>query len=276
VNDRELPHTATYLYAVGRPAPPPETFEDVRGVHPGPLRIVSEGGLAAVVQTVPRDAFDSAALERRLNDMAELDRLVRGHHRVVQAAGSVAATVPMRIMTVCEDDAAVRRTLRDHADRLSGALDRVAGRAEWGVKAYGRTTPQRAAPTAPGTGPTAGRDYLRRRRAERREADRSHAELLRAVGELDRELRAVADDVRHLPPRRGSSPAGMDLGADTEPGETNVFNAAYLVARDRTAEFGAVLERWEGSPLRLDVGGPWVPYSFTEPEEGSDAGGAFP
>lgn len=264
--------TASYLYAVGHAPLPDAVLTDVAGVHDGPVRTVAEGTLAAVVQSVPRDEFGPEALERRLGDIAEVERLVRAHHRVVQAVGAGAAVVPMRLATLYADDDGVRRVLRDEAGRLDAALARITGRAEWGVKAYSppRTDRGRSAAGDGGTGPGAGREYLLRRRAERAEAERAHAELLQSVVELDADLRAVADDVRHLPPRPAPG------AGDAADGETNVFNASYLVAHERTDAFGAALARWADSRLRLDVGGPWVPYSFTAPEEGSDSGGTFP
>lgn len=262
--------TASYLYAVAHAPLPDGALADVAGVHDGPVRTVAEGTLAAVVQSVPREEFGPEALERRLGDIAEVERLVRAHHRVVQAVGVGAAVVPMRLATLYADDDGVRRVLHDEAGRLDAALAHITGRAEWGVKAYGPPRTGRSAAADGGSGPGAGREYLLRRRAERAEAERAHAELLNAVAELDADLRAVADDVRHLPPR--PAPGAGDAAG----GETNVFNASYLVAHERTDAFGAALARWADSPLRLDVGGPWVPYSFTAPEEGSDSGGTFP
>ncbi|MDI2125410.1 GvpL/GvpF family gas vesicle protein [Yinghuangia seranimata] len=277
------PHTArrlaSYLYAVSLAPLPADALADVAGIDDGVPYTLPEGPLVAVVQRVPRDEFEAEELRKRLSDIDDVDRMVRAHHRVVQAAGNTAPTVPMRLATLYEDDEGVRRTLREEGDRLQDALRRVAGRAEWGVKVYGPGKGGESRPAARVSGaprPGAGRDYLRRRKDEQHEAERARVAVLQSVGELDEALRAVADDVRHLPPRPAPPAHGGDEVGDAVGDEVNVFNAAYLVADDRTDAFGAALARWTGPGLRLDVGGPWVPYSFTASEAGSDQGGVFP
>ncbi|MBI0295081.1 GvpL/GvpF family gas vesicle protein [Streptomyces sp. PRKS01-29] len=68
----------------------------------------------------------------------------------------------------------------------------------------------------------------------------------------------------------GSSvvPGGETAGAG-KPGGENIANDAYLVPADRAEEFRSrVLAAAEGRPgVRVEVTGPWAPYSFALPPE---------
>jgi hypothetical protein len=269
--------TASYLYAVCRRPPGPEPPEDLPGgleglggpgepigVHGGPVRALADGDLVAIVETVPVDEFAEDALQRRLADLAQLEWLARAHHGVVQAVGARAPTAPMRLATVCRDDAAVRHVLRAEADRLNQVLARVAGRSEWSVKAYGRLTARPAGTHATATpgGPAApgrGRDYLRRRRMARDSAEAARAALVREAAELDERLTAYADDVVRLAPHAPDAGTG-----DAFP--ISLFNAAYLVSDERVGDFRAAASAPVSDALRVEVSGPWVPYSFATPD----------
>ncbi|HSA48924.1 MAG TPA: GvpL/GvpF family gas vesicle protein [Yinghuangia sp.] len=257
--------TASYVYAVCRPFDT-ATLDAVAGIGGGPVHTVAADGLddlVAVVETVPVETFGEEALQQRLTDPPELERIARAHNDVVQTVGASAATAPLRLATMYHDDDGVRNVLRTEADRLRSTLEEVAGHTEWSVKVYGTVSAEaasRAPRRAGATGSGAGRAYLDRRRNERAAAERARAELLRTVSELDAALRTVADQVRHLPLRPPSADAG------SKPGEANMLNAACLVADERVDAFGAELTRWTLPGLRVEVGGPWVPYSFTGPD----------
>ena len=52
---------------------------------------------------------------------------------------------------------------------------------------------------------------------------------------------------------------------------TMVLNGAYLVDRDRAAEFGAAVDalaaHWAPRGLEFQLTGPWPPYNFTSATE---------
>ncbi|MQA98409.1 MAG: gas vesicle protein GvpFL [Streptosporangiales bacterium] len=265
----------SYAYAVTRGLDPADV-PAVGGVAGTGVHRVAEDDLAVVVSTVPEGDFDEAALRSRLNSMDSLERLARAHHEVIDAVAVRSVVLPLRLATVYRNDDRVRSLLREERERFGAALDRVDGHAEWGVKVYadpdatpspgvrvsgGPTGSAGAGGGAAGSG--SGRDYLRRRREERHSRDEIWRNAAELAARADAELAALADEVRvHRPQNRQLSGA---------PGE-NVLNAAYLVPVERTTDFTAVARGLAGSlpGTRLELTGPWAPYSFTVPARAAE------
>ncbi|MET7712204.1 GvpL/GvpF family gas vesicle protein [Streptomyces sp. NPDC005407] len=247
-----------YVYAVTRHfdgALP----EDLRGIAGEPPRLLSHGDLVAVVSSVSADDFDEIPLRARLEDLDWLTGTARAHQAVVGALTSVTCPLPLRLATVCRDDSGVRRLLDAGRDRFVRTLERLDGRVEWGVKVYAET-PAREADTPADAAPT-GREYLRRRLNERRSREGTW-ELADAVSRrLHEELSQRAEaGMLHRPQQAQLSNA---------PGH-NVLNAAYLVPREDSTAFVECLDRLrpDGPGLRVELTGPWAPYSFAGEEDG--------
>ncbi|MUN36880.1 GvpL/GvpF family gas vesicle protein [Actinomadura litoris] len=245
--------TAVYLYGVARdldPAALPGT-----GVAGAPVRGVPAAGLTALVSTVRLEEYGEAALRANLEDLAWLEATARTHHAVVERAARAAPTAPVRIATIYSDDDRVAEVLTSEGGRFAEILDRVAGRTEWGVKAYAAPAP--AVQDAPPAEPSSGTAYLRgRQREQRRRADagRRSAEL---AGELHAELADGAVASRHHPAQDARLSGRTDV---------QVLNAAYLLDDDRVEEFLAAAQRAQDrlAGIELEVTGPWPPYSFIE------------
>ncbi|MGP3967628.1 GvpL/GvpF family gas vesicle protein [Streptomyces sp. 6N223] len=274
---RGQPEPLWYVYAVTRAARPPLP-EELRGVAGGVPLAVPHAGLAAVVSQVPAQNFAAGPLAAHLEDLAWLERTARAHQAVVDALLPGGCVLPLRLATVCQDEPGVRRLLAANRERFESAIGRLDGRAEWGVKVYAdlpspAAPPAEAAPgsgsgpvpgpgSGPGSGPGpgSGRDYLRRRRQERRAADAAWREAEDAARQVHATLVGAAERFRLRPPR--------DARLTGEPGHP-VLNSAYLVPNERGREFAALAGRLAGrlSGQRISVTGPWAPYSFTTPEE---------
>lgn len=145
--------------------------------------------------------------------------------------------------------------LKTHEAALSERLSRLAGHVEWGVKVYSdapRREPATAVPAA------SGRDYLRQRRAQRTAREdiyRAAEEAARLAGQAA--AAHAVDRVRHRPQQGG-------LAGDR--GES-IVNDAYLVpAAEADAFYRDVLASARDlTGARVEVTGPWVPYSFAAP-----------
>jgi hypothetical protein len=226
------------------------------------LRSVECSGLAAVVGSVDLEHFGEEALRRNLEDIEWLEACARAHHRVLEAVTHFGPVVPMRLAVVFHDDTGVRSMLESRSDGLSAALRRVDGRFEWGVKAYAdRQTDERAPdhPRAtPGQG--GGTAYLLRRRAQLSSRERAQADLAQAAEEVHTTLAGMAvASRRHRPQDRRLSGQASAM----------VLNGAYLLDEDRSDEFVAVTAAMDDRhpALRLEVTGPWPPYSFATIED---------
>ncbi|MEU6894678.1 GvpL/GvpF family gas vesicle protein [Streptomyces sp. NPDC046557] len=257
-----------YVYAVLRSAAPPcaPPALDQRAPLGRGLQLVEHRGLTAVVEPVEAADFDEEPLRAHLEDLDWLADVARAHHGVVAHVGRQTTTVPLRLATLCRGRSGVERMLADAHQTLGDALERVTDAEEWGVKLYAQAAP--VAPTDPAGSPTtrsgpvaapgaaSGRDYLRRRLADRRaQTDltgqaRSTAEALH-----ERLAHEASGAVLHPPQQQQLSQV---------PGQ-NVLNAAYLVPTARRRAFLETVPAADDLPsgVRVEVTGPWVPYSFT-------------
>ncbi|GFE19003.1 gas vesicle protein [Streptomyces glebosus] len=258
------PPSSSYVYAIGRAGAGLDTAAPrLTGLRDGRVRTASADGLTALVSSVPADAFSEEGMKAQLENLTELEEIARTHHRVVEAAHTRTTVLPMRLATVYLDDARVRSMLRERGAEFDALLSRLEGHAELGVKVYADPRAAAADPapaTSDGPEPAAppvspGRAYLRQRRARRQ----TQRDAYRAAGAVADEVRDRAaalarDRVAHRP-QQGELAAGV--------GE-NIANEAYLVPMDRLREFHRALTVLaDGVPgVRIEVTGPWAPYSF--------------
>ncbi|GAA1699939.1 GvpL/GvpF family gas vesicle protein [Streptomyces yatensis] len=254
--------TLTYAFAVCRGGAL-TALAALPGLDTGaPVRTLTAGPLTAVVQDVPAAGFGEEALRRRLSDHDELERCARAHHTVITAAAALAPTVPLPLATLYLDDDRAREALGERETSLLTALDRIAGRAEWGVKVYAPAGPPPPAPeTAPANGTAngkaSGRAYLDRVRTRQRSREQRHTLTLRAAERVDTAVRGLAVAARRLRPH------GVEV---TGKHRTQVLNAAYLLDLGRERELRAALASLhrDESDIQIELSGPWAPYSFAD------------
>ncbi|MFI0818346.1 GvpL/GvpF family gas vesicle protein [Streptomyces sp. NPDC021098] len=257
--------TLEYAYAVVREADVPRTaLERVRGAAGEPVRAVPHLGLAVLAGPVPAADFDEEPLRARLEDLTWLEGVARAHQRVVDAAGAETCVIPVRMATVCRGEEGLRRLLATGRDRFAGALDRLEGRVEWGVKVYAAPAPPEEPSTAPSAA-SSGRDYLRRRGAQRRASERAYEHTEEGARRVHETLTALAEGARLHPPQ--------DVRLSGE-ADRNVLNAAYLIPHEESEPFAERVGELAGREpgLRLELTGPWAPYSFVAAEGNGRAG----
>ncbi|GAA1909306.1 GvpL/GvpF family gas vesicle protein [Streptomyces sodiiphilus] len=259
--------TAVYVFAVC----PRRAAPDLAGVPGQPgggsVRLLPAGALSAVVQEVPAGEFTEAALHDRLSDREELELCARAHHEVVAAVARSAAVVPLPMATLYLDEGRARQAVIDDAHRFVTALDRIEGHVEWGVKVHvgngddaGAGTTSRTGGPPPGEKPASGRAYLDRVRGRRQARENREEAALRIADRVDAGLRGVAVAARRLR-LHGPEVTGKH--------RRQVLNAAYLVEAGRERELRERVEALGREPgfgdgVRVELTGPWVPYSFAE------------
>jgi hypothetical protein len=229
------------------------------------VELIRDDGLAAIVSRVPLDEFDERALHASLEDMDRLETLARAHERVLDEAMPRGSVVPCRMCTIFETADGVRTMLARERPRLSDALQRLEGKAEWGVKAYAIGPAGGAADGGAGAEPPAepssGIDYLSRKRADRLEGELSRQAVDVVVDAVHDRLSERAADAVLTPPQHGPL-ASHD-------GEM-VLNAAYLVPDADTDAFGALVGELAGQVraqgVELELTGPWPAYHFSAVE----------
>jgi Gas vesicle synthesis protein GvpL/GvpF len=199
-----------------------------RGLGGARLRALHRGELAAVYSR-----------HRSLRPRPTPELLLT-YESVLEAIMAVGAVLPLRFGTQLEREEELAAVLADRHDELLRSLERVRGRAEFGI----RLIPKRAPPRGRAGGRT-GRAYLLARA-------RDHRCFQEAIREVDAALEplSVASCIRE--PR--TPPA--------------ILAASYLVDSTRVAEFrerADQLARRKGA-MKILVTGPWPPYSFAAEE----------
>ncbi|HSL85276.1 MAG TPA: GvpL/GvpF family gas vesicle protein [Thermoanaerobaculia bacterium] len=273
-----MTETATYLYCLVRdPERPPA--EDLPAAPLGvpaaspPRLLPVADDLWLVAADAPLPAYGEAEIAAHLEDLAWVSDRALAHEAVVEhfadpsdAAGAPAssrAIVPMKLFTLFASDERAVAHVAGELPRVRQALDRVAGREEWGVRLrLDRTTALRAAvPRAAEAvavqagqeddSPASGRDFLARKKRLRDAAKKRPAEAREAAEGAYAALAGRAAEAVERP---------------IEAAGSLILDAAFLVPRaERGAFEEAVAEQARelaGAHLELTLTGPWPPYHF--------------
>jgi hypothetical protein len=219
-------------YCIRRRADPPPP-SDLTGIDGHPVHAVEAGELAVWVSA---EAAGPATVER-----------VRQYDAVVRAAMRSATPLPLRYGTRFADEAEAIQLLLARAAELEGALERVAGRVEMGLRVvWKEPPPARPAADAAARPPHSGREYLERRRAE-----------IQADEEIQTRAGALLDRLdRHFPGVPVVRTTGSERGV--------VGSLAHLVQVDSLAPYRALVQSARDDLVEagLVLTGPWAPYSF--------------
>ncbi|MFD8025027.1 GvpL/GvpF family gas vesicle protein [Streptomyces lavendulae] len=264
------PPALTYVYAVTQPTSDLDAaLPTLHGIGHALLRLLPSDAagvpLAFVVADVPEADFNETALKAHFEDLDWLEYVARTHHGVVQAVATCAPVLPLRMATVYQDDHRARQALTAQHRAFGERLDQLRAHTEYGVKIYltpSTTSPDTERATAGTTQPTSpGKAYLRARRAQQHTRESVYQQAQLAAQAID----AIA--VHHTTQRVRHAPQRGALAATQE----NVLNDAYLVPDEQAEEFqAAIADTARRFPeLRIEVTGPWAPYSFATPPPGT-------
>ncbi|MEV6228998.1 GvpL/GvpF family gas vesicle protein [Saccharopolyspora shandongensis] len=250
-----MAETLSYVYGISRKDA--DLQSGAAGIAGSGVRLVSSGELAALVSTVSAEEFGEQGLRKNLEDLRWLERTVREHNRVVDAAAATSTVAPLALATVYYNDARVQAALTEQAPMFLDVLALIAGRTEWGVKAYAdlvKSTSGEPAEPETGEGERPGQAYLRKIREQRKGRAEAEHEAVERASEIHDALSKLAHANRVHPPQNRDLAAYRGL---------MVLNGAYLVDDSRTEEFtSAIDEIKSGSSLQIELTGPWAPYSF--------------
>ncbi|WP_371793199.1 GvpL/GvpF family gas vesicle protein [Streptomyces sp. NBC_01471] len=253
----------SYVYAVSRSGTLSDvTSGGVPGLDGGALRTVSADGLEALVSSVPEEAFGTEGMQAQMEDLKRLEEIARGHHAVVEAAYGATTVLPLRLATVYLSDARVAAMLDERRAEFDELLSWLEGHVELGVKVYAdphrpadAQPPKTESPAAPAS---PGRAYLQRRKAQRSHQQDAYRIAGGLAAEVPGRVAAVARARVVHRPQQGE--------LASSPGE-NIANDAYLVPAARVEEFRRTLDTLADglSGVRIEITGPWAPYSFATP-----------
>jgi hypothetical protein len=239
--------TSLALYVYGFTEIPSKSFsvtaEAVDGI--GVVEPIAEGAYLCWASRVSRQEF-ADHLQKNMEDLEWLAACSIRHQKVLSEIGEVTQVLPARFGTVFISSESLLGDFREKLPKLKEVFKRISNADEWGVKIFG------TAPSRPTTAVTAssGVDYLRQKSAA----------LHRASGaKHDEEAEKFGEELAKL--SEASVPGGK--ASSGQPGL--LWSGSFLVKRSQKKRFDQVLKRfaeqWAGT-RRIDVSGPWPPYSF--------------
>jgi hypothetical protein len=213
-----------------------EQLSGLAGVGGEPVRTICEDDIHAVVGSVDAAAFGESSIASMLGDLVGIEPIGRAHHEVVATIAAQCPVVPLRLATIYPDDDTVSALLAEHHAELTELLESLRGTQEWGVQVYLRPAVGEAEPQQP---------WL--------EAEARAEQVDRVLSDI-----AIVSRRQPAPYLRPGSVCGW-----------MVLNGIYLLDADRAAEFTSIARQFaaEHAALRVEVTGPWPPYSFVDRDD---------
>ncbi|HET7748382.1 MAG TPA: GvpL/GvpF family gas vesicle protein [Terriglobales bacterium] len=214
-------------------------------------------GLVCWTSRVDKTEF-AENLARNMEDLEWLAEVSVRHQHVVSAIATARDILPARFGTVFRTPASLTADVEKKKALLAGDLKRISGCEEWGVKVFGvRAQPQAAARSK------SGRDYLQARAAALRSEEPRTAD-----GEVQRLLPALEEIAVQTAPGTGAVSRGQ---------RGLLWQGSLLIKRSQRAKLQQLMARftqdWEGE-RRIELSGPWPPYSFVSRSQEKEAGRA--
>ena len=209
--------------------------------------VVTHGDIAAVVSRTPVFIFDPT----RENALA--------HEHVIETVMKTHTIIPMSFGTVFRTDEDIREVLRSIYPSVKDVLKQMLGKVEFGLKV------------------TWDRDHIvEELQREHEEIHRFHQEITRkhlqstyfARMQLGRMIDKALEErsVEYVRDIYETLRTICVASRDNKPiGDKMIMNAAFLLEREREAEFDAAVNRVArkfGDRLNFKYTGPWPPYNF--------------
>ena len=209
--------------------------------------VVTHGDIGAVVSRTPVFIFDPT----RENALA--------HEHVIETVMKAHTIIPMSFGTVFRTDEDIREVLRSIYPSVKDVLKQMLGKVEFGLKV------------------TWDRDHIvEELQREHEEIHRFHQEITRkhlqstyfARMQLGRMIDKALEErsVEYVRDIYETLRTICVASRDNKPiGDKMIMNAAFLLEREREAEFDAAVNRVAkkfGDRLNFKYTGPWPPYNF--------------
>ena len=254
---RATPPSEPAWYVYGVVSSGAELDDALKGIDPArPVTILREDALAAVTSQVPLEEFDEERLREHLADMAWVEATARAHERVLEHVQEQTAVVPMRMCTIYRTEGGVREMLHREADPFEEAIDHLAGKAEWGVKAFVSLDADGPDDEADAGG-SRGAAYMERKRTERERRQHALDIAEDAAVAIHERLSPLADDAQVIPLQRPEASGH---------GGAMILNGVYLVAGEELERFHeevrALQTEFGPQGIELVCTGPWPAYNF--------------
>jgi Gas vesicle synthesis protein GvpL/GvpF len=257
----------SYLYGIV-PADAPDPPAELTGIDGGAVRVVRGERVGALVSDVAEDAYADEVIDARLPDLAWVGERGLAHERVLDWYAERGPVIPLSLFSLHRDEALVRQRIEGEAERYAGALERLRGRREWGVKLWrdderlsahlGQLSAAIAALTGELENAAPGRRFLLEKKRDTLKVDEMKRVSARVSHEVYAQLSGQAERSVTVP-----IPANAPQAA-----KTLVLYGAFLVPDERYTDFQRKLSELAGTfqptGFEFEFTGPWPPYHFAD------------
>lgn len=241
---------ALYLYGISKPSgkkPAKVIAAGIDGVHP--VRSLPCGDYLCWVSDVDAKGF-SHAIQSNMENLEWLALHSVRHQQAVAEIFSGHPIIPARFGTIFSAEPALLKDVQTRKGSLEKVFAKVSGAEEWGVKVFAEQAPATPMPQQV----RSGKDYLKLKSANLKKTPERDASGLK---EFQTALEKIALD---------SAPSGKVSG--TQP--NLLWQATFLVPQKRRKSWDEALQafvkKWVRK-RRIEVNGPWPPYSFVDDAE---------
>lgn len=244
------PRRGTYLYCVTRVGPFQQNGSGIQatGIAGQPVRMITQGDLAAFVSDSPADEYDIT------------HENVTAHESAIEQVMQHADVLPVSFGTVAASDDEVReRLLRHESENLRSQLERVRNRVELGLKVLWEEGPLFSQIITEDPELQALREQIVGTTPEETYDIRIRiGELTDAAIQSKRE-QETTDIMNAL------APLTVDSRINNIITDLMILNAAFLVDKSQVRAFGAKVDEMRQSSqgrLNFQFVGPLPPYNF--------------
>lgn len=219
----------------------------IDGLHP--VRSIECGKFICWVSAVDGNGF-SREINRNMENLEWLALHSVRHQQVVAEIAAKGTIIPARFGTVFSGEPALLKDVQGRKAALEKVFKRISDADEWGVKVFA----ERQAMPEPPQQVRSGKEYLQHKAFR----------LKRRPERDDASLREFAAELANI--AAASAPSGKISGVQPN----LLWQATFLVSRRRRKHWDEALQnfvkKWSGS-RRIEVNGPWPPYSFVSDAE---------
>lgn len=251
------------IYVLGFSTPALELIPDVYWLKSAEVTSSVHRDVRYWFRLIDRSDFEGTDAEANLASLAWLTPRVLAHDAAVSALSKAGPFYPTRFGTLFSSHDAIAKLLDAENETLSTFLASVEGREEWGIKCVAdRQTAIAKYAEKEGLNPskpaTSGKDYLRARQVQKTIDGQTRVWLAELTQSIHQTIQNSFGPVVLRP--RIAQPEGSDR-------EELIANLAVLPKKLESDGLSNWVEDWNANQfpctgLRLELTGPWPPYSF--------------
>ncbi|MEO0512545.1 MAG: GvpL/GvpF family gas vesicle protein [Planctomycetota bacterium] len=256
------------LYLVGVAAPGTLRSFTHPGLEDGQVTTVRPiVAFDAITIELPAEVFTGDDAESRLRDIAWLTPRAERHEGILRAARARTTVFPVGFGSVFSTGSTLAESLTAHSGIIGDFFGRAGDCDEWSLKVSGsrKDLLERARRRfAANSGETRGVAYLRARQLD------EAADALARDSALDLAESLIDSLGPHI--EDAAERRAIDTAEDRD--DWTIAHVALLIQRDNQNRFDAALDSLapgvESEGLRIELSGPWAPYSFAAPIDATD------